>query len=603
MLGNIGTLHTSPSGHVRYVPQASQWESVVAKSSAAECLRDSDADLVDDDDLQIPLARNGSISRSELLGLLPPGQYCDTLKEVYFRVFSPVFHILHDMTFEAEYQQFCHDPSSVSIAWLSLLFAILAIAVSALDDDDPLLSDLGERTVSRNIKVLSARYRSAALRCLAADGVMTRHSISSLQALVLISYARLQRGLAFWTLLGLTHHVAISMGCHIDPERFMLGPIEREERRRVWAGLMLLYTIQNTSFGSLDQQMLSQDVKVPADVDDIDLLTSPSMPITSDPSTSPSAGRPTQMTYLLLTFRLYKISNKVCETIFSYPQLSRYSVSQLEAEILAVRDMCDARYTLDSNEETLAVHHQANLNILYSQIHQLLLLLLRPTLCRYLQGEITQETSDTRAKCISSAKTSLTIFQTLLEAPQFAPYKWYTSGLGSFHAFHAAVVLAIGLLHPENPAEFDEMKAFLRRALEMFAALSVRSIFCSKAVPVVRQIIDVASTQYSQAKQQSKMQIRHTQPSPPQPLPHYQYEAQAQVFPLAHSMPTGTMSESFLLSNPLAHSPVPTVSSSTSEPTMHSSFGIHLQPQNWLGPTSIPWDTLNPSMGSYPPES
>lgn len=394
------------------------------------------------------------------------------------------------MTFEAEYQQFCHDPSTVSIAWLSLLFAILAIAVSALDDDDPLLSDLGrEKTVSRNIKALSARYRSASLRCLAADGVMTRHSISSLQALVLIIYARSQRGLSFWALLGLTHHIAISMGCHIDPERFMLGSIEREERRRVWAGLTMLYTIQNTSFGSLDQQMLSQDVKSPADVDDIDLLTTPTLPLTSDPSSSPSAARPTQMTYLLLTSKLYKISNKVCEHIFSYPQTSRYSTNQLENEILALREVCDARYTLDSTQEPLAVHHQANLNILYSQIQQLLLLLLRPTLCRYLQGEVTQETCETRAKSISSAKMSLTIFQTLLEAPQFTPYKWYTSGLGSFHAFHAAVVLATSLLNPENRLEFDDTKELLNQSLDMFAALSGRSFFCRKAVPVIRQIM------------------------------------------------------------------------------------------------------------------
>jgi hypothetical protein len=89
-LGNVGTLHTFPSGHVRYVPLASQWESVVAKSPAAECLRNSDSDITDDDDLQIPLARNGSVSRAEFLAILPPGRYCDTLKEVYFRVFSPV---------------------------------------------------------------------------------------------------------------------------------------------------------------------------------------------------------------------------------------------------------------------------------------------------------------------------------------------------------------------------------------------------------------------------------------------------------------------------------------------------------------------------------
>lgn len=488
----------------------------------------------------------------------------------------------------------------MSTSWLALLFAILAIAISALEDDDPLLSDLGrERTVSRNIKVLSARYRSAALRCLAVDGVMTRHSINSLQSLVLINYARLHRGLPFWTLLGFTHHVAISMGCHLDPERFVLGPIEREERRRVWTGLMMLYTIHNTSFGSLDQQFINQDVKMPADVDDIELLTSPSAP-TSDPSSSPSASRPTQMTYLLLSFRLYKISTRICETLFTYPQASRFTIAQLEAELLTVRDLCDARYQSD-NQDPLPVHHQANLNILYSQIHQLLLLLLRPNLCRFVQGEITPETCESRSKCMASAKASLSIFQTLLESSQFAPYKWYTSGLGSFNAFHGAVVLAVGLLNPENEAEFDEIKECLTKALDMFASLSVRSIFCSKAVPVVRQIMyvlppialfqsrttelilifsEITSAQYHQAKLQSQTQ-----------------QNQAQLFAtLAPSISAVTMPDNFTLPHAQSLSPVPTVASSASEPSMHSSFGINLHPQHWMGPTSVPWDTLGSSM-------
>ncbi|KAJ5750639.1 hypothetical protein N7533_007667 [Penicillium manginii] len=602
MLGNIGTLQTSPSGHVRYVPMASQWESVVAKSPAAECLRSSEADIADDDDLQIPLAKNGSISRAELLALLPPSRYCDILKEVYFRVFSPVFHILHDLTFEAEYQQFYHDPGSVSTSWLALMFAMLSIAVSALEDDDPLLSDLGrERTVSRNIKVLSARYRSAALRCLAADGVMTRHSINSLQALVLISYARLHRGLPFWTLLGFTHHVAISMGCHIDPERFPLGPIEREERRRAWAGMMMLYTIQNSSFGSLDQSMLPQDVKMPIDVDDVDLLTGSGLSSTS----SPSLARPTQMTYLLLSTRLHKISNKICETIFTYSQ-SRFSSSQLEAELFSIREICDARYQ-DSNGslEALPVHHQANLHILHSHIDQLFLLLLRPTLCRFLQGEVTTETITARGKCMTIAKRSLSNFQTLLESPQFAaPYKWYTSGLGSFHAFHAAVVLAIGLMNPESTAEFDETKEILSKNLDLFASLSVRSIFCSKAVPIVRQIVEVASKQYTELQKQQAQTEARVQPQNAiqcsTPIPSQTPIHHPQMFTtLPPSLSSIAVSDNYAFSHAQSLSPVPTVSSTCSDPTMQSSFGVHLHPQNWLAPTSVPWDSLGSSVGHY----
>lgn len=91
MAGSVGSLQTFQSGYVRYVPLASQWNSVVARGSAGDCLQNIDTEIPDDDDdLQIPLVRNGSVSKDELLSILPPGRYCDTLKEVYFRVFSPV---------------------------------------------------------------------------------------------------------------------------------------------------------------------------------------------------------------------------------------------------------------------------------------------------------------------------------------------------------------------------------------------------------------------------------------------------------------------------------------------------------------------------------
>ncbi|KAJ5542964.1 hypothetical protein N7461_008967 [Penicillium sp. DV-2018c] len=605
MMDNVGTLHTSSSGHVRYVPLASQWESLVAKSPAAECLQTADLNIgEDDDDMQVPLGKNRSISRAELLTILPPGRYCDTLKDVYFAAFSTVFHILHDLTFEAEYQRFCHDPSSVSTSWLALLFAVLAIAVTALDDDHPLLSDLGrERTVSRNIKVLSARYRSAALRCLAADGVVSRQSINSLQALVLVNYARVHRGLPIWTLLGFTHHAAVSMGCHLDPERFNLGPIEREERRRVWAGLMILYTIQDTAFGSLGQHNLTQDVKIPADIDDVDLLTSQSQNRPASPSS-----RPTQMTYLLLSPRLYKISSHICETIFTYSKNLC-----LEAEITYVREMLDARYTPDT-AEAIPIHHQANYHIICSQIHQLFLLLLRPALCRYLQGEITPETCNSRAKCITSANASLAIFETLVESPSFKPYRWYTSGLGSFHAFHAAVTLAVILLIPEGQAEYEEIKNILDRVLDIFASLSTRSVFCSKAVPVIRQMIDIASSKYNpealthsqshlqaqaQAQAQVQAQLQQTQAniqSRSLSRSHLQPSIQTPVSSMSTISPAGTMQDGYVLSQ--SGSPVPTIASTSSEPSLHSGYG-QVHPQTWINPTSAPWDAYGQGARGY----
>ncbi len=328
------------------------------------------------------------------------------------------------------------------------------------------------------MNVLSSRYRSAALRCLSADGVLSRHSINSLQSLVLISYARLHRGLSTWTLLGFTHHVATSMGCHIDPDRFSLGPIEREERRRAWAGLTMLYTSQDITYGNLHSGSTSRGVQLPLDVNDVDLLTG---------TVSEPAPRPTQMTYLLLQHKLHSISSLITDALFIFPP--RNTVAQLEIEILSVHEICERRYHLEPDSEPLPVHHLANLNILYSYIHQLLLLLFRPALCRYLQGDITAETCIARAKCIASSKTSLAIYRTLQTSPSFASYTWYSSTLGSFHAFHAAVILCTMLIYSEDQCESAEIKQLLQKSLDAFASLSTRSNFCTKAVPVLRQLM------------------------------------------------------------------------------------------------------------------
>ncbi|KAL4761949.1 Zn(II)2Cys6 transcription factor [Aspergillus foveolatus] len=514
MANSVGTLQTFASG---------------------DSLPDINSEVADDDDddVCLPLAGNAA-TRKELLALLPPSRYCDALKDVYFRVFSP---------------QFCHDPNSVSTAWISLLFIILAIAVTALHDDDPLLSDLGrERTVSRNVKALSSRYRSAALRCLSADGILSRHSINSLQSLILISYARFHRGLPTWTLLGLTHHVATSMGCHIDPERFALGPIEREERRRAWAGLKMLYTTHNNLYGSPSPGLTTMSTKLPLDVNDVDLLTG-TAPETATP-------RPTQMTYLLLQYRLYDVSSMICESLFSFPP--RYTAAQLEAEILSVHEVCEKRYQLEPGLESLPVHHLANLNILYSYIHQLLLLLFRPALCRYLQGEITNETCAARAKCLASAKTSLSIHQTLHESPQFASYKWYNSNQGSFHAFHAAIILCVMLMYPENQYEAADIKEILWKSLDVFASLSNRSNFCSKAVPVLRLIIDTACSK----------------------SPHHR-----------QTQPQRTLSPVDLTSNGGLLTPKTPTSGFPHSPMdfFTESLLTRLQPQNWLSPSFMPW--------------
>jgi hypothetical protein len=82
------------------------------------------------------------------------------------------------------------------------------------------------------------------------------------------------------------------MGCHLDPERFTLGRLAVEPAD---PGSRMLCFGWCTAPSIQPRPVVALLAKMPADIDDVDLLTSPSSKRPA-PSTFP---RPTQMTYLL----------------------------------------------------------------------------------------------------------------------------------------------------------------------------------------------------------------------------------------------------------------------------------------------------------------
>ena len=231
----------------------------------------------------------------------------------------------------------------------------------------------------------------------------------------------------------MTYNVAIALACHIDPSNFNLDMIQCEERRRCWAGLMMLYTIQSTMMGNPDPTFrASSSVKLPADVNDQD--------ITLLEIQDPLPG-PTQISYLLFKFSLYDLTSQICRETFSSSEPSRSVIQNLDQQICLAQETWDSRYISDSTFETLPTHHAVHLHILHAYAHQLFLLLHRPFFARSILGlEIPNES---QIRCIASAEALLDIHKNLSTTPDFRPYMWYTNGLGSFHAFHAAAVLAL----------------------------------------------------------------------------------------------------------------------------------------------------------------
>ncbi|KAH8595910.1 hypothetical protein B0O99DRAFT_543302 [Bisporella sp. PMI_857] len=509
--------------------------------------------LSDDDTVlenNFPFMTSKSLSMEDLLASLPPVHHCTYLKDTYFSVFSPLFHILHDPTFHTEYIGFLNDPNSVSLSWLAILFVILSLAIDALEQDDYILRDLVRGSnASKNVTALGRRYREAAMNCLAKNGVFWgRHDVHSLQALILLAYGMSHSQEPTWALLGMTYNVAIALGCHIDPESLPLNKIQCEERRRCFAGLMMLYTIQSTALGNLDALLQHKyDVRLPANVNDVD--------ITESLIKLPAAG-PTQMTYLLFKFQLYNLATKICQEIFASAP-SRASIQDLDQQICATQELWDAQYLADSSTGAIPAYHAAHLHILHGYAHQLFLLLHRPLFAQSVLGlDIPNES---QIRCIASAEALLDIHRVLCETPEYRKYLWYTNGLGSFHAFHAAVVLSVAFQMPIYRPQWRKFRSELEETVVRFDKLAERSPICAKGSRVLRFLLNL---DYSKSKQRDSL--------------------------VAVQPPT-------LISSNNSYSEAASWISATEDNLKHLSE--RLNPQQWLSPSAVFWNEWEKFIG------
>lgn len=375
-----------------------------------------------------------------------------------------------------------------------MLFVILAIAIHTLEEDDPLLEELSrEGSGIAKIRRIATRYRQAAMKCLSTDQFMLQHNLYSVKALVLLIYAMSHTDGPTWPLLGLTLHIATAIGCHIDPRLLDVGPVEAEERRRCWAGLKMLYQNQATCMGNLLPNPVSAEVDLPADVNDDEITDNG---LISPASTSYAWRPPTQMTYILYKFRLYKVATEVCHATLSFLPLQSPLLRSLDARIAQEEDELVRRF---SNRADLPLHHLAHMHILKNYTNQLYLILHRP----YLKGSFSTFTtsadvhmnslSKSRARCKEAAVALLDSHQQLYETADFRNYYWYVYRLGSFNAFLGASTLLAILLDPQlldvNDGEYCVLLAMVQACTQRLESMSERSEVCAKASPILRRLL------------------------------------------------------------------------------------------------------------------
>ena len=285
-----------------------------------------------------------------------------------------------------------------------------------------------------------------------------------------------------WALLGMTWNIAVKIGCHIDPSKLGLGVVEGEERRRCWAALMMLYTVQNTCLGNIAPQVIAADVDLPADKDDEELESSQN---NGNGAILERFG-PTKMSYILYKFRLYKIAAEICQLD---PELSHQQTIVTLDQKLACEEN---EHTTRFSSQNLPLYHIVHHFILQSYTHHLYLILHRGSL-----GSHTSEHSGmlhSRQRCKTSAIKILEVHDQLFETAEFRPYRWYVNGLGSFHAFLAVSVLLV-LSSTGSPGQEDSPRLLelVDHGINRFESMADRSEVCKKAVVILRRVMQNSS--------------------------------------------------------------------------------------------------------------
>lgn len=470
-----GRLIHSPSGHVRYVSRncGSDINDTALHDELSQSINAAQSSNFD------IFFSDSSATVDSILDLLPPLSHCDRLKTVFLEVFSPLFHIIHEPTFNHWYDKFLRDPRAAPTTFLALLFAIFSIGVTSVGDDDPVLEELGHGTaIHLKSRRLASKYQSAAIKALSADNFIWQHNLETVKTLTLLLYSISHTTGPAWSLLGITLNIAIAIGCHVDPSNIAgVGIVEAEERRRCWAALSMLHTIQNASLG-LAAPALNSNVRLPLDCEDEDLEN-------ISQSHGQSRNITSKMTYILQKINLYSLAASLCQMP---PPNGQYSEIKIFDEQIGYQENAlEQRFGQQVSQ--LPNYHQAQYYILSIYTNNLFITLHRPCL----SPQTTIAASERQAslqRCTVAAFSILNSYRLLSTEENLQQYRWYIQGLGAFYALLAAATLVVVVSHPlaEEQLPWSALDS-LGWLSTQFHRLSHRSDLCSKGARFLGKVL------------------------------------------------------------------------------------------------------------------
>ncbi|UNI22001.1 hypothetical protein JDV02_007931 [Purpureocillium takamizusanense] len=200
----------------------------------------------------------------EVISVLPDKIQADILLARYFECVDPVYPMIHRQTFYADYEHFWQlnapERNKTDAAFVGLIFVMLALGTQFVTSTSP-----------KERKQTAEFYASASNQALRMSSYLSTASLSSIQAMVLLTYFLINDNHASdgWAFAGILIRQAYAMGLHRDPNIVTpnANPFEKQQRRKVWQAVLLQDTFL-TVLLSLPPSATHTDVSVEDLLDD-----------------------------------------------------------------------------------------------------------------------------------------------------------------------------------------------------------------------------------------------------------------------------------------------------------------------------------------------
>lgn len=322
---------------------------------------------------------------------------------------SQLFCVLSQTEFEEEFLIFDQHPAVAPLAWLSLLFVMLALACLTEEHPDSI----------RPYRLLSMRYDRIAWHSLSIDNPPFQPSVTAWKAMVLLIYGRLHRGENVSEDLRLAYNMANTIDC----DSCCRQSIECEKHGILWIGLEMLCSMNRQAFGNAYEHGNPQKKGFLVNVYGKDFVGSPRL-------------RMGYQIFCLVKDRFDLLHAKLLELsdfIADSTQdgfLSAWSLLGLLGRISYLGASIEEFSGELSASDAQSGVGFVQLKILQYLFQYLLLCAYMPFLEKYFSGDTSSHTLFYAAKCVESAQAIRVIFRSLSDNQPCKAFTWYFRGFG-----------------------------------------------------------------------------------------------------------------------------------------------------------------------------